>query len=101
MDTIRWQTAQNVCDEETKYKAVVMYLPFVSRCHLKDRITLLMYACTEKTGERLPILIGCGRRKGVGFRFGHLLVRNNSRPECFFLSPKRLPTTSSSRERGW
>ena len=63
MDTIRWQTAQNVCDEETKYKAVVMYLPFVSRCHLKDRITLLMYARTEKTGERLQEFFAPSHRR--------------------------------------
>jgi hypothetical protein len=49
-----WQIEPRCVGQQQNYKVVIRYWPLVSRCHLSDLITLLMYTRTEKTGERLP-----------------------------------------------
>src|SRR6266851_241296 len=54
MNTYFRQIEPKYMGRQQNYKVVIRYWSLVSRCHLSDRLTLLMYTRIDKCGERLP-----------------------------------------------
>src|SRR5216683_7714083 len=53
MNTYFWLIEPKYMGRQQNYKVVIRYWSLVSRCHLSDRLTLLMYTRIDKCGERL------------------------------------------------
>src|SRR5216684_303200 len=53
MNTYFRQIEPKYMGRQQNYKVVIRYWSLVSRCHLSDRLTLLMYTRIDKCGERL------------------------------------------------